>query len=158
MIFPPNKNNNAFNHVLTLLYSLSALVTHACRGKLHSEILYHTQDNQLKSLDVARCASIYNFYSYAGTHIVGIYNHCAAWMVDPLRKVCVRTASSGMRIDGKFGTELLLVSIGVGVILWHLKGVTSGPEEVDGLLSLMAVSVDGNFSGTGTWVTPIMGT
>ena len=61
-------------------------------------------------------------------------------------------------IDGKFRTELLLASIGVGMILWHLEGVTSGPEEVDGLLSLMAISVDGDFLGTGTWVTPAMST
>ena len=46
--------------------------------------------------------------------------------------------------------ELLLAGIGVGMILWHLEGVTSGSEEVDGLLSLMAISVDSNFLGTGT--------
>ena len=61
-------------------------------------------------------------------------------------------------IDGKFGMELLLASIGVGMILQHLEGVASGSEEVDGLLSLMAVAVDGDFLGTGTWVTPAMGT
>ena len=54
--------------------------------------------------------------------------------------------------------ELLLTSIGVGMILWHLEGVTSGSKEVDGLLSLKAIAVDGDFSGTGTWVTPTMGT
>ena len=61
-------------------------------------------------------------------------------------------------IVGKFRMELLLAGIGVGMILQHLEGVTSGPDEVDGLLSLMAVSVDGNFLGTGTWVIPTMGT
>ena len=61
-------------------------------------------------------------------------------------------------IDGKFRTELLLTSIGVGMILQYLEGVTSGSEEVDGLLSLMAIAVDGNFSGTGTWVILTMGT
>ena len=61
-------------------------------------------------------------------------------------------------IEGKFGMELLLASIGVGMILWHLEGVTSGSEEVDSLLSLTAISVDGNFSGTGTWVTPTLDT
>ena len=61
-------------------------------------------------------------------------------------------------IDGKFGTEVLLTGIGVGMILWHLEGVTSGSEEVDGLLSLMAIAVHGDFLGTGTWVTPAMST
>ena len=61
-------------------------------------------------------------------------------------------------IVGKFGIELLWAGIGVGMILWYLEGVTSGPEEVDGLLSLMAISVDGNFSEAGTWVMPTMGT
>ena len=60
--------------------------------------------------------------------------------------------------DDKFGMELLLASIGVGMILQHFEGVTSGSLEVDGLLSLIAISVDGNFLGTGTWVTPTMGT
>ena len=54
--------------------------------------------------------------------------------------------------------ELLLAGIGVGLILQHLEGVTSGPQEVDGLLSLMAISVDGNFLEAGTLVTPTMGT
>ena len=54
--------------------------------------------------------------------------------------------------------ELLLASIGMGMIFWHLEGVTSASEEVDGLLSLMAISVDGDFLGTGTWVNPTMGT
>ena len=61
-------------------------------------------------------------------------------------------------IDGKFRIELLLASIGVGMILQHLEGVTSGSEEVNGLLSLTVVSVHGNLSVTGTWVTPTMGT
>ena len=61
-------------------------------------------------------------------------------------------------IDDKFRTELLLASIGVGMILQHLEGVTSGSEEVGGLLLLIAASVDGDFSGTGTWVTSTMGT
>ena len=60
-------------------------------------------------------------------------------------------------IVGKFSTELLLAGIGVGIILWHLEGVTSGPEEVDGLLSLTAISVDGNFLEAGTLQTPTMG-
>ena len=64
----------------------------------------------------------------------------------------------GTMIVGKFRTELPLAGIGVGMILQHLEGVTSGPEEVDGLLSLTAVSVDGNFSEAGTWVTSAMGT
>ena len=54
--------------------------------------------------------------------------------------------------------ELLLAGIGVGMILWHLEGVTSGHEEVDVLLSLMVISVGGNFLEAGTWVTPAIGT
>ena len=61
-------------------------------------------------------------------------------------------------IYGQFGMELLLTGICVGMILQHLEGVTSGSEEVDGLLSLTAVAVDGDFLGTGTWVTPTRGT
>ena len=63
-------------------------------------------------------------------------------------------------IEGKFSTELLVVGIEVGIILLHFEGMTLGSDEVkgDGLLSLMATSVDGNSSGTGTWVTPTMGT
>ena len=56
--------------------------------------------------------------------------------------------------------ELLVVGMGVGIIISHLDGMTLGSDEVDGNgpLSLMATSVDGNSSGTGTWVTPAMGT
>ena len=63
-------------------------------------------------------------------------------------------------IEGKFGMELLVVGIGAGKILLPLEGMTLGSDEVDGngLLSLMATSVDGDSSGTETWVTPAMGT
>ena len=61
-------------------------------------------------------------------------------------------------IDGKFRMELLWASIGVGMILRHPEGMTSGSEEVDGLLSMTATSMDGDFLGTGAWVTPAMGT
>ena len=68
--------------------------------------------------------------------------------------MCVRTASLGTTIDGKFETALLLTSIGVGMILRHLAGVPLGSEEVDGLLSSMA----SDFLGMGTGVTTTMGT
>ena len=60
-------------------------------------------------------------------------------------------------MEGKFGTELLVVEIGVGLILWHLEGMTLGSDEVEGncMLLLAAASVDGNSS---TWVTPNIGT
>ena len=54
--------------------------------------------------------------------------------------------------------ELILACIGVGMILQLLEGVTSGSEEVDGLLSLITISVDRNFLVTGTWATPTMDT
>ena len=77
--------------------------------------------------------------------------------VDPLRKSNARTASSGTTMDGKFGTELLVVGIGVGMILWHLKGMTLGSDEVEGngMILLVAISVGGEPS---TWVIPTMGT
>ena len=45
-----------------------------------------------------------------------------------------------------------MANIGVGIILQHLEGMTLVSNDVDGngVLSLMATSVDGNFSGTGT--------
>ena len=57
-------------------------------------------------------------------------------------------------IDGKFVTELLVLGIGVGMILWHLEGMTLGSDEVegDGMILLVAVSVGGKPS---TWVTPL---
>ena len=60
-------------------------------------------------------------------------------------------------VEGKFGMELLVVGISVGIILQHLEGMTLGSDEVDGngMLLLAATSVDGNSS---TWVTPAMGT
>ena len=60
-------------------------------------------------------------------------------------------------VDGKFGTELLVAGISVGMILWHLEGMTLQSEEVkgDGILLLAATLVNGNPS---TWITPIMGT
>ena len=60
-------------------------------------------------------------------------------------------------MDGKFGTELLVVGIGVGMILWHLEGMTLGSDEVEGngILLLAAALVNGDSS---MWVTPIMGT
>ena len=60
-------------------------------------------------------------------------------------------------MDGKFGTELLVVGISVSMILWHLEGMTLGSDEVEGngMILLAAVSVDGDSS---TWVTPTMGT
>ena len=60
-------------------------------------------------------------------------------------------------MDGKFGTELLVVGIGVSTILWHLEGMTLGSDEVEGngMVLLVAISVDGNSS---TWVIPTMGT
>ena len=79
-------------------------------------------------------------------------------MVDPLRKGVYGNHKLGHNDSCKFSMELLLAGIGVCMILQHLERVTSGPEEVDGLLSLMAISVDGNFSEAGTWVTPTMGT
>ena len=50
-----------------------------------------------------------------------------------------------------------MAGIGVGMILWHLEGMTLGSDEVDGdgILLLEAASVDGDSS---TWGTPIMGT
>ena len=60
-------------------------------------------------------------------------------------------------IEGKFGTELLVVGIIVGIILCHLEGMTLGSDEVEGncMTLLVTVSVDGDSS---TWVTPTMGT
>ena len=60
-------------------------------------------------------------------------------------------------MDGKFGTELLEVGIGVDMILWHLEGMTLGSDEVEGngMILLVAILVDGNPS---TLVTPAMGT
>ena len=56
-------------------------------------------------------------------------------------------------MEGKFRMELLVVGISVGIILWHLEGMTLGSDEVDGncMLLLVAVSVDDNSS---TWMTP----
>ena len=68
--------------------------------------------------------------------------------------MCVRTASLGTTIDGKFETVLLLANIGVGMILQYLAGVPLVSEEVDGLLSSMA----SNFSGIGIGLTLTMGT
>ena len=69
----------------------------------------------------------------------------------------VGTASLGTMMEGKFGTELLVVGIGVGIILWHLEGMILGPDEVDGncMLLLAAISVDDDSS---TWVTLVIGT
>ena len=52
------------------------------------------------------------------------------------------------------------MGMGVGIILLHLEQMTLGSDEVDGNgpLSLTATSVDGDSSGTGTWMTPAMGT
>ena len=49
---------------------------------------------------------------------------------------------------------------GVGMIFLHFDGMTweSAEVEGDGLSSLTAISVDGNVSGPGNWVTPTMGT
>ena len=60
-------------------------------------------------------------------------------------------------IDGKFVTELLVLGIGVGMILWHLEGMTLGSDEVEGngMILLVVISVDGDSS---PWVTPAMGT
>ena len=60
-------------------------------------------------------------------------------------------------MDGNFGTELLVAGIGVGMILWHLEGMTLGSDKVegDGIILLVVTSVDGDSS---TWVTPAMGT
>ena len=60
-------------------------------------------------------------------------------------------------MEGKFGTDLLVVGIGVGMILGHLEGMTLGSDEVEdnGMILLVAISVDGDSS---TWVTPTMGT
>ena len=62
------------------------------------------------------------------------------------------TASLGTTMEGKFGTELLVVGIGVGIILWHLEGMTLGSDEVkgNGIILLVAILVDGDSS---TWVT-----
>ena len=67
----------------------------------------------------------------------------------------VGTTSLGTMMEGKFGTELLVVDIGVGMIFWHLEGMTVESDEVDGngMLLLAAASVDGNSS---PWVTPAM--
>ena len=56
-------------------------------------------------------------------------------------------------MEGKFGTELLVV----GIIPQHLEGMTLGSDKVDGdcMLLLAAISVDGNSS---IWVTPTIGT
>ena len=63
-------------------------------------------------------------------------------------------------MEGKFRMELLVVDISVGIILPHLDGMTLGSDDVDGngLLSLMATSVDGNSLGAGLYMTPTMGT
>ena len=60
-------------------------------------------------------------------------------------------------MDGKFGTELLVAGVSVGMILWHLEGMTFGSDEVEGegIFLLAASSVNGDSS---TWVTPILGT
>ena len=60
-------------------------------------------------------------------------------------------------MEGKFGTELLVVGISVGIILQHLEGMTLGSDEVegDGMILVVAISVDGDSS---TWVTSAMGT
>ena len=60
-------------------------------------------------------------------------------------------------VDSKFGTKLLVAGIGVGMILWHLEGMTSGSDEVEGdsMILLAATSVDGDSS---TWVTPTKAT
>ena len=75
-------------------------------------------------------------------------------------RVYIRIASLGTTVEGKFGMELLVVGMGVGIILQHLEGMTLGSNEVDGngLHLLMAASVDGDSSEIGTWVTPTMGT
>ena len=72
-------------------------------------------------------------------------------------RVYAGTASSGTTMDGKFGTELLVAGISVGMILQHLEGMTLGSDEVngDGIFLLAATSVDGDSS---SWVTPTMGT
>ena len=63
-------------------------------------------------------------------------------------------------MEGKFRMELLVVGMGVGIIPLHLDGMTLGYDEFDGNgpLSVMATSVDGDSTGTGTLVTPAMGT
>ena len=60
-------------------------------------------------------------------------------------------------MDGKFRTELLVAGISVSMILWYLERMTLGSDEVEGngIILLVATSVDGDFS---TWVTPAMGT
>ena len=60
-------------------------------------------------------------------------------------------------MEGKFGTELLVVGISVGIILWHLEGMTLGSDKVEGngMILLAAISVDVDSS---TWVTPTMDT
>ena len=60
-------------------------------------------------------------------------------------------------MDGKFGTELLVAGISIGMILQHLEGMTLGSDEVkgDGIFLLVATSINGDSS---TWVPPMMGT
>ena len=60
-------------------------------------------------------------------------------------------------MDSKFGTELLVAGIGIGMILWHLEWMTLRSDEVEGngMLLLAAASVNGDSS---MWVTPIMDT
>ena len=60
-------------------------------------------------------------------------------------------------MDGKFGTELLVAGIGVGMILQHLKRMALGSDEIEGdvIFLLKATLVT---SDSSTWVTPIMGT
>ena len=60
-------------------------------------------------------------------------------------------------MDGKFGTELLVAGIGIGMILQHLEGMVLGSAEVegDGILLLVGALVKGDSS---MWVTPTMGT
>ena len=53
-------------------------------------------------------------------------------------------ASLGTMIEGKFGMELLVVVIGVGIILLHLDGITLGSDEVDEQWSTLT---EGHFSG-----------
>ena len=69
------------------------------------------------------------------------------WLINSGRAY-VRTTILGTMMEGKFGMELLVVGISVGIIFWHLEGMTLGSDEVDGdcMLLLVPTSVSSDSS------------
>ena len=72
-------------------------------------------------------------------------------------RVHTGTTSLGTTMEGKYGTELLVIGISVGIILQHLEGMILGSDEVEGngMILLVAILVDDDSS---TWMTPTIGT